>query len=60
MISEEQKEQMEVDQQEKQVEEEVKLIETEVDKKLEDTAEPKSEMLDLIRNYITADDKKSF
>ena len=51
---------MEVDQQEKQVEEEVKLIETEVEKKLEDTAEPKSEMLDLIRNYITADDKKSF
>ena len=41
-------------------EEEVKLIDTEVDKKSVDVPEPKSDMLDLIRRYIESNDQKNF
>ena len=51
---------MEVDEKDPPNEEEVKLIDTEVDKKSVEVPEPKSDMLDLIRRYIESKDQKNF
>ena len=51
---------MEIDEKEAQNEEEEKFIDTEVDKKSVEVPEPRSNMLDLIKSYIEADDQKLF